>query len=661
MLQSMRTYIYERRKGLAKTAAFVGGVYLVQRYVTDRLEELKVKLDQEKLAREALKRRFQTAQEDVSYTVLALLPTLAEQIMEGMDVESLTQELQARSKARTTAGLQQTIRQQHEANPDEGHSHSKPNAATQHERDGTQRSLGSSMVHVDLEVRSEAGSTASTSFVDASSRDGESSGINSWMEASTSGRSPRPLSGDSSSYHIPNEHQLSDSVLTEGSVGNESRLSDSVASMSAASDSAPSRTKVELWNEVKMLTFTRTLTTLYSITLLCLLTTIQLTVLARSKYVNSVLDVEREERLQEQLESELSLPNLLLSHSTKMVQDLLSVDLSMLEDEAEEGELEGDMITEEVERKFLTLSWWILHVGWKDVGERVRRGVEEVFEGVSLKTKLAAIDLHRLIRDVRRRVEHEVTFEGHGRRINFLSTLLPPTPEMIQHVLTQGGFLSESSPDPSTSRDDQSSQTHDTTTQSFSELSHDFDASPATGLSGMFNNSRNPHNVAPIFSHNPLVNPTGAHNHVHHRNGIDQDADACIDCASVSHLPPHPETHPHPMLKHVQDPPFVSLVEETRAVITSPDFEYVLEACLDSATSVLFEGLEKSVFVASEDAPGEEVRIRLAGLLPGLAKWSRLALRGLPNELVDSLLVLREVPCLSAIVFSKFEEKVKVL
>jgi peroxin-3 len=38
-------------------------------------------------------------------------------------------------------------------------------------------------------------------------------------------------------------------------------------------------------------------------------------------------------------------------------------------------------ISEETERKYLTLSWWILHVGWKDVGERVRRAVEEVFEG----------------------------------------------------------------------------------------------------------------------------------------------------------------------------------------------------------------------------------------------------------------------------------------
>ena len=44
-----------------------------------------------------------------------------------------------------------------------------------------------------------------------------------------------------------------------------------------------------------------------------------------------------------------------------------------------EGEERG--VSEEVESKYLTLSWWLLHVGWKDVGERVRRGVEEVFDG----------------------------------------------------------------------------------------------------------------------------------------------------------------------------------------------------------------------------------------------------------------------------------------
>jgi peroxin-3 len=78
---------------------------------------------------------------------------------------------------------------------------------------------------------------------------------------------------------------------------------------------------------------------------------------------------------------------------------------------------EGEEISEQIEVKYLTLSWWILHVGWKDIAERVRRGVEEVFEGVSLKTNLGAIELHRLVSDVRRRVEFEVTFEGNERRI----------------------------------------------------------------------------------------------------------------------------------------------------------------------------------------------------------------------------------------------------
>jgi hypothetical protein len=36
---------------------------------------------------------------------------------------------------------------------------------------------------------------------------------------------------------------------------------------------------------------------------------------------------------------------------------------------------------------------------------------------VSLKNKIGVLELHRLISDVRRRVEHEITFEGTERRI----------------------------------------------------------------------------------------------------------------------------------------------------------------------------------------------------------------------------------------------------
>ena len=64
----------------------------------------------------------------------------------------------------------------------------------------------------------------------------------------------------------------------------------------------------------------------------------------------------------------------------------------------------------------------------------------------------------------------------------------------------------------------------------------------------------------------------------------------------------------------------------------------MLELCLDRATETLFDGLHQNVFVESGrrvDETGQELRLRLAGLLPGLARWSHLALNGLPNELVD--------------------------
>jgi hypothetical protein len=102
-------------------------------------------------------------------------------------------------------------------------------------------------------------------------------------------------------------------------------------------------------------------------------------------------------------------------------------------------------------------------------------------------------------------------------------------------------------------------------------------------------------------------------------------------------IPPHSATH-HTRL-------FNSLLDETRAIITSPNFERVLELCLDRTTEILFDGLRKNVFAESEkrvDETGQDMRLRLAGLLPGLARWSHLALNGLPNELVDvsSLILL---------------------
>lgn len=89
------------------------------------------------------------------------------------------------------------------------------------------------------------------------------------------------------------------------------------------------------------------------------------------------------------------------------------------------------------------------------------------------------------------------------------------------------------------------------------------------------------------------------------------------------------------------DPQFVSLLSQTQKHLLSGSFERVLEVCLDRATDVLSRGLEKNVFGFAEEDPnalpalGQEPRVRLAGMLPGLARWCHLALESLPNELVD--------------------------
>ena len=86
--------------------------------------------------------------------------------------------------------------------------------------------------------------------------------------------------------------------------------------------------------------------------------------MGRAKYIRAVLQQEKEERLTDTLAGGL----------------LPSLSALIWVNEEEENNFDV-VIDEEVEMVYLTLSWWVLHVGWKDVGERVRRGVEEVFDG----------------------------------------------------------------------------------------------------------------------------------------------------------------------------------------------------------------------------------------------------------------------------------------
>ena len=127
---------------------------------------------------------------------------------------------------------------------------------------------------------------------------------------------------------------------------------------------------------------TRTLTTLYTITLLSLLTAVQLNVLGRSRYIDSVRVADRAERAREQI-PDFSLTGILAREAVAKIMDVEGFWPAWILGESEDGEEDDeglDAIPEETELRFLTLSWWVLHVGWKDVAARVRSSVESVFD-----------------------------------------------------------------------------------------------------------------------------------------------------------------------------------------------------------------------------------------------------------------------------------------
>ncbi|KZV95819.1 hypothetical protein EXIGLDRAFT_834094 [Exidia glandulosa HHB12029] len=521
MLASIRKFVYDRRRGLALTAGIAGSVYLAGRYVLARLEEIRDKVMQDRAARDNLRRRFVKNQEDIAFTVLALLPPLGTHVLEAMDVERLTLDLKNLSSSRSSSAPLLDV----------------PIPAS---------------TNLDDDARSEASSSAvgdtAQSWVDQ---------FNSQSTASL-GVEQQDVGSSTVQLNIPHHSSTGSGNVESASVDSPrstdlsmsgSMLSEQSEASSVSSSSTTARSKADLWRDVKITTFARTLTIAYSTTLLTLLTHIQLSLLGRHKYVASVRALDRESQAVFGAASSAMLFDFTLPQSQQEQED---------KDNEEEDEPE---LTEEIERRYLTLSWWLLNEGWREVASRVRGAVESVFDPVSLKTQLSIDDLALLIRAVRSRIEtHD----------NFLPALLPPTQSDLARVLG-------------------ASTTFATSTSSSEALLHD-------------------------------------------------------------------------------------LLSETRTRLASADFTLVLRAALEaSAEGTLLASLERELFQpeTGEDAEhqlqsafgpplGSSSRrrtVRLASLLPGVARWAHGALGGYPNELVDAVAGLHEVEVFSAIVYSAYDDE----
>lgn len=445
--------------------------------------------------------------------------------MEEMDVEGVTQVLQGRNRHREDNG---TSSREHSV------SSNASNISPSQNDVPTSPTAGPSIIPQppSMEFQTPLSDTE-TAERPTHERMGESS--LSWVEQFTATSSSSVGAGSPSIA----EAQLSDSMIS-GTLSSTSEVLSDFSQASSIADRYTGRTKGELWKDVKYLTFARTLTIIYATSLLTILTHIQLNLIGRTKYLASVAQMGRMEHEEE----DTTIGSLFWETVVGTFFDGNSA--------KPEATTKSPSLSEETERKYLLLSWWLTHRGWRQVGHAIRQAVEGSLASVSLKSKIDTEDIRRIFNEARSVAESRVS-EDQSQRLHLPSILFPPDSDSLDQTLSSGGT---------------------------------------------------PHHLLPA-------------------NRPDKD--------------------------------FESLVSESRQLILTPSFEAVFEASLETSFSLFFSFLEKEVFGvnATTGEPGKA--LRLVDVLPGMARWSRIAISGIPNELIDSVSGRKELTEFSALIYSSYE------
>ncbi|KAI1384685.1 Peroxin-3 [Hypoxylon trugodes] len=94
MISATRQWFRRNRTPIAIGVGVIGAGYLATQYVLTKINDARERMSSDRIAKENLRRRFEQNQEDCTFTVLALLPTATAMILEDMNTEKITLEIQ---------------------------------------------------------------------------------------------------------------------------------------------------------------------------------------------------------------------------------------------------------------------------------------------------------------------------------------------------------------------------------------------------------------------------------------------------------------------------------------------------------------------------------------------------------------------------------------
>ncbi|KAK7908570.1 peroxisomal biogenesis factor 3 [Apiospora marii] len=352
MLSATRRWFRRNRTPVAIGVGVVGAGYLATQYVLNKINDARERMSSDRIAKENLRRRFEQNQEDCTFTVLALLPTATANILEAMNTERITLEIQQmKSAAKST-------------------------------RSGEANATPPSIADTTLTEGEEGKSVASASLQ-------SESGVHA-----------------SQMTLPPSTSQTGDGGAQDGG-----------QTTTPAPAPKPRRTKRQLWDDLTISSITRAITLVYTLALLTMLTRVQLNLLGRRSYLSSVISL-----------------------ATGTAQSTISLE----NNDGDDPEHQVYGCDFDINRKYLTFSWWLLNKGWEELGQRVEEAVRDVFGHLSPRDLLSYDTFTQLTLEVRKKIEGGSDLKkGERRGSKWLSIVLPPR-EMEDHVLRESGVLGES-------------------------------------------------------------------------------------------------------------------------------------------------------------------------------------------------------------------------
>ncbi|RXK35535.1 hypothetical protein M231_07214 [Tremella mesenterica] len=438
---------WQRR--LRRFMFFVGvssTVYLVGSYLIDRMRAARLRALKEKKERDLIKGHFTTLLSNISFTIYSLLPTLQPQLFDAYPVESTSQALQSLSQngdlQTPSTSPADSMLLQHPPSSETGGTPSHPGdswASEFQQREG-QEPISPSI--------------SSIPTVSESHGPGETDDEMSSVLSQSISIPPTDMSMSSSS------------TSPSSDLSRSAQLNVSPPRLNVPAPASEGRSKKELWRDLKIQSITRAISTVYLLPLIYILTTSQLSILARRRYLTEVksklpsideesstpsedplatptprnedkTSVKSQQGWISYLASNTGVTTVLTSRPVMSVASSLPVvgqwfafsnrTESVFDVNAEEARLQAEAEAGEAERVFLTYSWWLLHEGWKSLASRVEKAVTDVMGGVGLKRQLTVEEWESLLNEIRASVETD-TSDLSSALYSFEQHILPPTP-----------------------------------------------------------------------------------------------------------------------------------------------------------------------------------------------------------------------------------------